>query len=146
MKQTTFLLIFFLFAGIIAKSQPNTAVKLDPVLHYDDHIYDVSIIHLLANPEKFAGKRVRIQGYFVLEFEGVALYLHQEDYNEAIFQNSLWVNLDDTSAKDAGKCSKHYAMIEATFNPADKGHMDVFGGALTHVESIKIWPPKSNRP
>src|SRR6266850_7297599 len=37
--------------------------------------YQVSLLELVARPELFDGKRVRVTGYVHLEFEGNALYL-----------------------------------------------------------------------
>jgi len=41
---------------------------------------DVSLIQLIANPQAYDGKTVRITGFLHLEFEGNAIYLHNEDF------------------------------------------------------------------
>jgi hypothetical protein len=37
------------------------------------------MIQLIANPQAWDGKHVRVIGFLRLEFEGDALYLHRED-------------------------------------------------------------------
>ena len=39
--------------------------------------YSVSLIRLIANPEKYHGKKIQVTGYINLEFEGDAIYLHK---------------------------------------------------------------------
>ena len=64
---------------------------------------DVSIVQLLATPEKFDGKLVRVIGFLCLAFEGDAVYLHREDFDHSLTQNALWVDVpekrDETSAE-----------------------------------------------
>ena len=40
---------------------------------------DVSLIQLIANPNEYHGKFVRLIGFCRLEFEGDALFLHREE-------------------------------------------------------------------
>ena len=52
---------------------------------------NVSLVKLIANPEKYNGKRIQVIGYLHLEFEGNAIYLHEEDFKRRISANSFWV-------------------------------------------------------
>ena len=56
---------------------------------------DVSILQLLATPEKFDGKLVRVIGFLCLAFEGDAVYLHREDFDHGLTQNALWVDVPE---------------------------------------------------
>jgi hypothetical protein len=47
-------------------------------------IADVSMVQLLATPERFHGKRVRFTGFVHLAFEGNGIYLHKEDFDHGI--------------------------------------------------------------
>ena len=44
---------------------------------------DVSMVQLIATPEKFDGKFVRVHGFLNLGFEGDSLYLHRETFSKA---------------------------------------------------------------
>ena len=48
----------------------------------------VSMVQLLATPEKFDGKAVTVRGFYHAEFESVALYLSRDDAR-FITQNSV---------------------------------------------------------
>jgi hypothetical protein len=64
--------------------------KLSP--DQGDDAPQVSIIQLIATPAKFDHKKIRIVGYLHLEFEGNAIYLHEDDFRARISENSIWIN------------------------------------------------------
>jgi hypothetical protein len=51
----------------------------------------VSIIRLIATPEKYHGKFVRVEGYLHNQFENSAIYLSKDDADHLIGKNALWV-------------------------------------------------------
>ncbi len=51
----------------------------------------VSLIQLIASPREWDGKLVRVIGFCRLEFEGHALYLHKQDFDQAIPNNGVWL-------------------------------------------------------
>jgi hypothetical protein len=89
----------------------HMAVAVQPV--------DVSMIQLIATPEKYQGERVRVLAFLRLEFEGDAVYLHQQDYEQAIYRNGLWIDLPKTTA--SGKnLSNQYVLVEGVFDAKRK--------------------------
>src|SRR5689334_5615455 len=54
-------------------------------------IYEPSIIQLIARPELYDGKLVRVIGFIHFEFEGDGIYVHKEDWEHHIYDNGLWV-------------------------------------------------------
>ena len=76
---------------------------------------DVSIIQLIAAPSTFDGKLIRAIGFLRLEFEGDALYLHQEDFKHALAQNRVWVDIP-SDFKHRSKLSMNYVIVEGVFN------------------------------
>ena len=54
----------------------------------------VSLIQLISTPKAFDGADVQVIGFLRLEFEGNALYLHKEDFEQRISKNSVWVSFD----------------------------------------------------
>jgi hypothetical protein len=103
----------------------------------------VSIVQLLASPEKFDGKFVRVFGFLRLEFEGDALYLHREDYTQGLTRNGVWVDRTEIVERAAKKLNMHYVLIEARFDAKNHGHMGLWGGALRETTRIIPWPPKT---
>src|SRR5262245_23193846 len=65
----------------------------------DDSAYEllgfeqVSLVELIAGAPRLAGKRVMVEGYCPLEFEGNALYLHRDDHEYGISKNAVWLDV-----------------------------------------------------
>jgi hypothetical protein len=95
-------------------------------------LYDVSLVELIVNPVVFHGKRVRVQGFLNLEFEGKAIYLHKEDNDYSITNNGLWVNVSGEGVFSSCK-SGSYVLLEGTFDAIEKGHMGAWSGSLDKV-------------
>jgi hypothetical protein len=103
---------------------------------------DVSIIRLIAAPERFAGKLVRVIGYLNIEFEGDAIYLHEEDFRRSLCMNSLFVHADDDMMTELKRLSGHYVLIEGIFDPSQTGHMGLSSGGVTKINRADAWTPR----
>ena len=100
----------------------------------------VSMLQLIANPEKYDGKTVGVVGFLRLEFEGNELYLHKEDYDQRITKNGIWVDLSSKVKEDADKLDMHYVLVFGRFNAGKKGHMDLMSGSI-EIAAVTTWPP-----
>lgn len=106
-------------------------------------IQHVSLINLIATPEKYHGKWVRVQGVANFEFEGNALFLHKEDFKLGT-KNAVWLSPDASVLKvDEATLAKNfngkYVVVEGIFNMNDHGHMDLFSGSINNVSRIVSW-------
>ena len=90
----------------------------------------VSLVQLIANPKDYDGKLVRVIGFVKLEFEGNAIYLHQDDYKHNITKNGLWIDVSDDIFKKQEEFDQKYVLVEGTFNAKKTGHMGL--GASAH--------------
>ncbi len=109
---------------------------------FENDITGVSIIQLIANPEKFNGKYVRLIGFVRLEFEGDAIYLHKEDYERGLTKNGLWLEITgDCCGDNTQGFDQKYCLVQGTFNAENRGHMDLFSGSIENIKRIKTWPP-----
>jgi len=97
----------------------------------------VSLIQLIANPEKYDGHMVLIEGYVNLEFEGNAVYLSKEDWKHRITKNALWIDIDNKN-KDYQKFNGRYCLIVGTFESKNKGHMNSFNGEIRDIVRFEI--------
>ena len=97
----------------------------------------VSLVQLIANPKEYDGKFVRVIGFVSVEFEGTAVYLHQEDYKYDITENALWLDMDFQRNK---KFHQRYALIEGTFDANHGGHKRLFSGSIKDIKRLEIWP------
>ena len=116
----------------------DTAIKRNPIAPYVDE--DVSLISVIAMPEKYKERKIRVIGYLNLEFEGNGIYLHKDDYDYGIPKNGLWVEMsrDSIQLPQIKKCIKNYVLIEGTFDLSE-GHMGAFSGTIKNVTRLEIW-------
>jgi hypothetical protein len=98
-------------------------------LSADGHCW-VSMVSLLGNPAAYDGLRVRTSGYVHFEFEGDALYLHKEDFDN-LLPNSLWMSLRNGVPME--RCQDSYALVEGRFRAGPAGHMGMSQGAVEDV-------------
>lgn len=106
-----------------------------------DEPINVSLVQLLATPDKFHGKFVRVIGYLHLEFEGNGLYLHREDYQSAIPKNGIWFEGTGETMKKPKDFSDRYVLVEGTFDAKSQGHLGMWSGTIAKVERVMPWRP-----
>lgn len=100
----------------------------------------VSMLQLIARPDDFDGEYVRVFGFYRSEHEGTSIYLHREDYEQALHKNGLWVT------RDGGEYDLKYVLIEGRFNAKRQGHMGLWSGEIDDVKRMMAWPPPTVRP
>lgn len=103
-------------------------------------LYGVSLIELIAKPEAYHGKRVRLIGYVRLEFEGNAIYISKESYDAGISKNALWLDPPPSSSLAKGVAwGPRYAIVEGRFDATNLGHMGMFSGTITDTTRLDPW-------
>jgi hypothetical protein len=134
MKQlfTSMLVLVVILAPVISNAERNCAEVDDKK---NCTLYSVSLIELIANPTQFDGKRVRIIGFLRLEFEGTAIYLSREDFENGITKNGLWVSTDQLD----NTLSNRYVLLEGTFNASNPGHRGLWSGAIEKITRVQKW-------
>ena len=106
----------------------------------DTSSQDVSLVQVIANPQQYDGKKIRFIGFLRLEFEGNAAYLHQEDYDNGISMNAIWIDVpSDMTEVQKKDTNLHYVICAGTFRAADHGHMGMFSGSLANVYRLEVW-------
>ncbi len=95
-----------------------------------------SLVSLIATPERYDGKLVLVRGFMVIEYEGLGVYLHREDWNRVIPKNGIWLNLTLDQQKRWKKISNSYAVIEGRFSATETGHLGGFSGALNEITRV----------
>jgi hypothetical protein len=100
---------------------------------------DVTLVQLIANPEKFDGRLIRVIGLLRLEFEGNVLYLHREDYENAILGDGIWVDVTPAIRKQSAKLNMNYVLLEGVFSAGDRGHMGMWSGSIKQIRRSELW-------
>lgn len=101
----------------------------------------VSLIRLIANPDAFDGKLVRVFGYVRVEHEGTSIYLHREDYVKGLSKNGLWLAASDVAAPGSREAAvqNRYALIEGRFSAKMTGHMGLWSGSIKDITRMEPW-------
>jgi hypothetical protein len=112
-------------AGVAQSSEPN-------------------LLQLLANPEQYHGRNVVILGYCRLEFEGLAIYLHKEDYTYSL-GNMVWLEFSSLEEITPERRKIGYCLVQGTYNAKNRGHLGMFFGAIENIKRYESWPPRPPR-
>ena len=138
------LLFIGTFAGCTDKPnvqppQPGAQAAVPPtcVVSRTDSLCSASMAALLGNPSGFDGRLVSTLGYVHFEFEGNAVHLHKEDFDQGLFLNSLWISLAKGVPEEA--CQDSYAIIEGRFRAGLRGHFGMFPGEIAEVTRCEKW-------
>lgn len=104
---------------------------------------NVGMVALLANPPKYQGKIIQTTGFMCLEFEGNALYLHEEDFRYNNLKNALWLGVSPAQKIQFKALNLKHVIIEGTFNVNGPSQ---YGGAINDITDIKNWPARADIP
>jgi hypothetical protein len=91
----------------------------------------VSIVNLLAAPERYNGRAVAVSGFVSLKFENEALYFHREDWQRGLTRNAVWLVMNPNLRSTTKRSDRRYAKVQGVFSSAQAGHGGLFGGAVT---------------
>ena len=97
----------------------------------------ISLIRLIQNPETYHLKQVRVIGFASLEFEGKAIYINKDDYENAVTKNAIWLDVELTDAvkKNHGK----YVLVEGVFDKDKQGHLKMYSGTIKAIKRLEAW-------
>ena len=108
--------------------------------------YRVSMINLIANPDKYHGKKIAVTGFAHFRFEDDALYLTKDDAKYLHGKNGLWLSIandnsglqaNDYSMKDNLKYfDNKFVRIQGTFDKTMLGHMGANSGSITKITRV----------
>jgi hypothetical protein len=101
----------------------------------------VSLLQLIATPDAFDGKYVRVHGFVRIEHEGTAIYLHREDAEHMLTKNGFWLAANETVSEGSkeAQVKDRYALIEGRFNAKKKGHRDLWSGSIEDITRMEPW-------
>lgn len=108
----------------------------------NDEMQYISIVDLIANPDKYDGKLVQITGVGSINFENMAVYLSPYDYKYGT-GNSIWLEInlddyDDATFSEMISYNGKYICVAGIFNKNNRGHFDSHAGALEQVSRYDL--------
>lgn len=126
-----FFLLLLAFTQIAAAS---------PVAPSQTPFAPVPLVAVLANPERFDGQIVSVEGYLNLEFEGDALYLSRSDFENGLSGNAVWVDgpkFEEPEAREA--LTGRFVSLTGRYVAGRRGHMGRFSGSFEDVSTIETF-------
>lgn len=114
-------------SGVTA-SQPSPAASGMPEA--------VSILDLLARPDAYDGKFIRIDGFLHVKFEDCAVFMTKEHADYLMGKYGLWVSFKTGEFIKQKDYDCKYVLLEGVFNKSGHGHMQLFGGELREVSRV----------
>lgn len=110
-------------------------------------IRDVSSIQLLATPERFHGKRVRVTGWWTWAFEVSVLSPYREDAEYSM--NGIWLDVDAKQASEFASAQNGYCVIEGVFDASKGDGRSITATSIrrvTRIERIRSVSERRGKP
>ena len=105
----------------------------------------ISLIQLLASPQKFDGKAVMVQGFLRFYRQpkhglNVSLYVHEEDAKNLLVSNAVLVIPSKQMLRDEEKLDRTYVRMTARFAGVHAvGEESPGAGVLRDVQDCTVW-------
>jgi hypothetical protein len=96
---------------------------------------NVSLVSLIATPERYDGEMIQVKGYLHLELNSNAIYIHEDDSKNKITANAFWVNFSEKFEKKKNPLDYNdkYIILIGRFDAGDKGSAALFSGAIKNI-------------
>ena len=99
----------------------------------------VSLVQLIATPERYDGKLVSVVGFLAFGFEGDWLSLHKEDYDNGIGANAVRVDRTKQMLRDIEKLDRNYVLIIGVFRREETSFGFASIGHIVNTEKCELW-------
>jgi hypothetical protein len=97
----------------------------------------VSLVQLIATPDRYDGVSVRIKGFFHLEFEEVAVYLSRDDCAMRNSANAVWLRMDKNERERYRRHTDRFVMVEGLYSAREQGHNGGWAGVVTRIARLE---------
>ncbi len=94
----------------------------------------VSVIHLLATPDRYDGLPVVVDGFCSIGFEDNALYFHKDDWIYTMTSNALKIEADPATIHK--RYNKKYVTVFGVFVAGPTGGL--YGGRINSIEKVVL--------
>ena len=100
----------------------------------------VSIISLIATPERYHGQLVFLTGWVSIGYRTRAIYYSSERSRLDFGPDSIWLEFSEelTKTRKVDTYNGHYVMLKGVFDKDNHGEMGIYQGAITDIKHIEI--------
>lgn len=104
----------------------------------------VSIIQLIATPERYNDKLVSTYGFLGIGWESSVLWLHKEDGENLLPPNGIWLEPSAEMRRNASETNLKYVAIIGVFHAFQSGRPgyninENMSGGLTDIRRCTVW-------
>lgn len=127
---------------IVKKISQQPGRKWEPLVRTcvgdDQPVQKVGLGELVADPRKFHAKRIRVTGYYALEFEDCALWpdAGAHDIRESVWVGGISAFADKKEINPAAVKGKRIVIIDGTFDADQNGHMGAWPGSIERITRV----------
>jgi hypothetical protein len=140
MKKLFFITIVLIGLNSFAQEDPDYLSKetVQALKQVKVKNLNLSMVNLIATPERFDGEMVQVRGYIHMEAGYDGIYMHEDDYKNKITANALWVEFDEEFSESRNRLDHNdkYVIIIGEFKQSDKGKGDNFSGSIKKIIRI----------
>jgi hypothetical protein len=135
--------------AVVAEKSFGQIMLQDTTTSKGLHHHQVSLISIIANPERYDGFYVQVTGYLHLRSEDFGLYLSKTDGDYLNGKNAVWVSFAQNvrkvpivllGQKDTSNSIQYfdgkYVTMTGVFDKSHMGHMGTYSGTLRDIDSI----------
>jgi hypothetical protein len=120
----------------------NRGIKVD----YWQEVYRVSLISLIATPERYDRKLVYVSGYLDLDDEQPRLFLDAEHSRRYLVDNSVWIDTNGVANINLCRTNGQYVVVMAVFHMAEHLGQQFAPGTLCKVHALDKIEFRTSRP
>jgi hypothetical protein len=126
------LILWILLVQDLSLAEDVTLAGKSP--NYWEEYEGISMIQLIATPEKYNGRKFSVCGFARIEFEATALYHSQGDRKYGLSKNALWLNLG--KGREDKRLDGKLIRVFGVFDAQQKGHKGSYSGGLREIERM----------
>lgn len=119
---------------------PDSQGRTDPL--FSDLRSNISLIELIANPQKFDNKPVRTYGFASIEFEQQSLFVHETDKSYAITLNGIEIDTHngkwENSKTPPELFNNKWVLIEGVFSNNRHQGPPYYSGIIRDIWRIQV--------
>ena len=104
---------------------------------HDPGAIETTISEIVANPQVYEGKLVRVHGRLSLDFEGTAISRNGK---------GLWIQPPAMTERQEQSVDHREVTVEGQYNSAVHGHLGMWRGGALHVTYIHVDEEMQNQP
>jgi hypothetical protein len=99
----------------------------------------VSLVGLIANPEKSDKQFVTVIGFLAVQSEGTLLFLGSEDARHDILPNAIWIEANPQTRVTLREFDGKYVLIVGRFEAPRANASHVYAGRIIDIGKAALW-------